>query len=73
MTSTHTRALGRAMLPALAALGLAALVSGCVAYPAYPSYGYYAPGYGYAPGGYVAIGGGWGWHGGDWRGGDWHH
>jgi hypothetical protein len=71
MTSTHTRALGRAMLPALAALGLAALVSGCVVYPAYPNYGYYAPGY--APGGYVAIGGGWGWHGDDWRGGDWHH
>ncbi|HUN39809.1 MAG TPA: hypothetical protein VMU81_05925 [Acetobacteraceae bacterium] len=70
----RTRAFCRAVLPMLAALGLAALVSGCVAYPAYPGYGYYGPGYGYgyAPGGYVAIGGGWGggWHGGGWG---WHH
>jgi hypothetical protein len=57
----------RRMLPALAAVGLAALSSGCVAYPAYPGYGYgYGPGYGYAPG-YVAFGGGWGWHGGGWH------
>lgn len=56
------------MLPAVAALGLAVLLGGCVVTPAYPGYGYYGPGYGYAPG-YVAFGGGWGWHG----GGDWHH
>jgi hypothetical protein len=73
----RTRAFVRAALPVLAAVGLAALVSGCVAYPAYPDYGYYGPGYGYgygyAPSGYVAFGGGWGWHGGgDWHGGDWH-
>ena len=79
MSSTRTRAFRRALLPALAALSLAVLVSGCVAYPAYPDYGYYAPGYGYGydPGPYVAIGGGWGWHGGDWHGGGWgggwHH
>jgi hypothetical protein len=52
----------------LVALGTAALLGGCVAYPAYPDYGYYGPGYGYAPA-YVAVGGGWGWHG----GGYWHH
>ena len=73
MRSTRTRVFGRAVLPALAALGLAALVSGCIAYPAYPSYGYSEPGYGYAPGGYVAVGGGWGWHGGDGHDGGWNH
>jgi hypothetical protein len=67
---------------ALPALALAALLGGCVAYPAYPGYGYYGGGYyggGYygAPyysGGVVAFGGGWGWHDhdGGWRGGDWH-
>jgi hypothetical protein len=67
MTRTHGRPIRRVALPALAALGLAALLGGCVAYPAYPGYGYgYAPGY--APA-YVAVGGGWGWgwHGGGWR------
>jgi hypothetical protein len=59
----------RTVLPTLAALGLAALLGGCVVAPAYPGYGYYGPGYGYSPA-YVAVGGGWGggWHG----GGDWH-
>jgi len=53
-----------------AALALAALLGGCVVYPAYPAYGYYNGGsYGvpYYPGGVVVSGGGWGWHGG------WHH
>jgi hypothetical protein len=74
-------------LLALPALALAALLGGCVAYPAYPGYGYYGGGYyggGYYGGGYygapyysggvVAFGGGWGWHDhdGGWRGGDWH-
>ena len=61
---------------ALAALALTGLLGGCVAYPAYPDYGYgygypaYGYGYGYAPA--VVVGGGWhggwggGWHGG-WR------
>jgi hypothetical protein len=57
---------------ALAALALTGLLGGCVAYPAYPAYGY---GYGYpgpyAGGTYVAVGGGW--HGGGWHGGGWHH
>ena len=57
----------RLLLP-LAALGLVGLLGGCIAYPAYPGYGY---GYGYgAPyygGGYVRVGGGgWG-HDGGWR------
>ena len=34
----------RGLLP-LAALALAALLGGCVAYPAYPGYGYYGGGY----------------------------
>lgn len=58
---------------ALAALGLAAALGGCVAYPGYPYYGYdpyYGGYYGGYPAGYVAIGGGWGWH--DWHGRDWH-
>jgi hypothetical protein len=60
-----------------AALVLAALLGGCVAYPAYPGYGYYNGYYGgyyaapYYAGPTVALGGGWGWHGGG--GGDWHH
>ena len=64
----HPRALlSRALLP-LAVLGLAATLGGCVAYPAYPAYGY---GYG-GPyyGGYYggAYGGGWrGWHDDGWR------
>jgi hypothetical protein len=52
---------------AFAALGLAAALGGCVAYPAYPGYGYgpyYGGGY---PAGYVAVGGGWGWHDHDWH------
>jgi hypothetical protein len=61
-------ALRRAALPAIAALGLAALLGGCVAYPAYPDYGAYSPGYAYPAGGYVAFGGGWGGHDRD----DWH-
>ena len=75
MTRTRTHAIRRGFMPALAALGLAALLGGCVVAPAYPGYGYgYGPGY--APG-YVAVGGGWGWHGGgegrggEGRGGDW--
>jgi hypothetical protein len=62
----------------LVALALAAVLGGCVAYPAYPEYGggYYGGGYYGAPvysGGVVAFGGGW--HGHGWRGhhrrGDW--
>lgn len=67
----------RWLLPALT-LGAAALLGGCVAYPADYGYNYgydYAPapyyGYGYAPGPYVAFGVGGDWDGG-WRGGhDW--
>jgi len=71
MTRTRTHAIRRGFMPALAALGLAALLGGCVVAPAYPDYGYgYGPGY-YAPG-YVAVGGGSGWHGGGWLGGEWH-
>jgi hypothetical protein len=54
----------------LAALGLAAALGGCVAYPAHPDYGYgygYGPYYGGYPAGYVAVGGDWGWHGHDWH------
>ena len=66
MTHSTARAIRRVVLPALAALGLTALLGGCVVAPAYPGYGY---GYGYAPG-YVAVGGGWGW---GWHGdGGWH-
>jgi hypothetical protein len=64
------------LLP-LAAIALAAMLGGCVAYPAYPAYG---AGYGYGQpyygGGYVALGGGWhdrgydGWHD---RDGGWRH
>lgn len=64
MPRFQPRRLARAALPALAALGLAAILSGCVAYPDYGygyQPGYYAPAYGYPSGGYVAIGGGWGW------------
>ncbi len=47
------------LLPVIA-LGAAALLGGCIAYPAYPTYGY---GYGapgpYYGGGAVVVGGGW--------------
>ncbi len=67
MTRTHACCIRRIVLPALAGLGLAAMLGGCVVAPAYPGYGYgYGPAYGYAPG-YVAFGGGWGWHGGGWH------
>jgi hypothetical protein len=63
----------RSLLP-FGVLALAALLGGCVAYPAYPSYGYSGGGYygGYygAPyysGGVVAFGGGWRDHDRDWR------
>lgn len=63
----------RTWLP-LAALGVAAVLGGCVVYPAYPGYGYgYAPPY---AGSYVAVGGGWhngGWHDGGWQDGGWRH
>ncbi|HTB45180.1 MAG TPA: hypothetical protein VK741_16270 [Acetobacteraceae bacterium] len=73
MTRLHARRIRRAVLPVVAAVGLTALLGGCVVAPAYPGYGYgYGPAYAYAPG-YVAVGGGWGWHGGGWGwGGGWH-
>ncbi len=59
----------------VAALAAAAGLGGCVAYPAYPGYGYApAPYYGYPAGGVAVVGDGWGWHGGGWGwhdGGDW--
>jgi len=59
----------RSILP-LAALGLAAILGGCVAYPAYPAYSAYpAYGYGYAApySGGVYYGGWGGYYGGGWR------
>jgi len=49
----------------LAVLLVASALGGCVAYPAYPAYGY---GYGgpYYGGAYVGFGGG-GWRGDGWR------
>ena len=58
----------RLFLPAIA-LGAAALLGGCIAYPAYPTYGYGYGGYGnggygygnpgpYYGGGAVVVGGG---------------
>ncbi len=44
------------LLLSLAALGLAAVLGGCVAYPASPGSGDRAP---YYSGGYVSVGGGW--------------
>lgn len=68
---THSHSVRHRIWLALAALGLAATLGGCVAYPAYPDYGYgYGPYYGGYPSGYVAVGGDWGWH--DWHGRDWH-
>jgi len=56
------------LLLSLAAVGMAAVLGGCVAYPAYPGYAPYpAYGYGYAypapyyGGAYVGWGGGGGW------------
>ena len=73
MTGARLSSIRTRILLPLAALGLAAALGGCVAYPAYPGYGYgyggpyYGGGY---PAGYVALGGGW--HGGGWgeHGGD---
>jgi hypothetical protein len=73
----------RRLLPLLV-IGLAAMLGGCVAYPAYPGYPAYGYGYGggyqggpyysgpYAGGGVVTFGsgGGGGWHRG-WHN-DWH-
>jgi hypothetical protein len=60
----------RTMLP-IAAIGLAAMLGGCVAYPAYPTYPAYSYGYGppapYYGGAYVGYGGGGGWHHRYWR------
>jgi hypothetical protein len=65
----------RSMLP-VAAIGLAALLGGCVAYPAYPTYGYNAPyyggGYPYYGGPYVGVGVGGGWREGGWHDRGWH-
>jgi hypothetical protein len=65
----------RSMLPRStlpwAALALAALLGGCVAYPAYPGYPVYGYGYGAAPvyyGGYYGGHYGYGYgYGGGWR------
>ncbi len=51
------------LLLSLAALGLAAVLGGCVADPAAPGYGDRAP---YTSGGYVSVGGGW-------QSDSWHH
>jgi hypothetical protein len=51
--------LPRLLLP-LVALGLAGLLGGCVAYPAYDGGYYGAPYYAGPP---VVVGGGWGYHG----------
>lgn len=57
----------RSMVPP-AALGLAAMLTGCVAYPAYPTYRGY-PAYGYAAPYYDGYYGGYhgGYYGGGWR------
>ncbi|MFO1024252.1 MAG: hypothetical protein U1E70_03625 [Acetobacteraceae bacterium] len=57
----------RILLPVALLLLAGATLGGCIAYPAYPAYGY-----GYPPGGaYVAVGNGWGggYHHHRWRGG----
>jgi hypothetical protein len=65
----------RSMLP-LAALGLAAMLGGCVAYPAYSGYPAYGYGYGTAVPAYYA-GGYYGYYGGAYYGGghpgEWHN
>lgn len=69
----HSHLMRHRLKLVLAALGLAAALGGCVAYPDYPAYGYgYGPYYGGYSGTYVGIGGGWGWHDHDWHGHDWH-
>lgn len=71
MIRTNPGLIRRVVPPVFAAFSLAALLGGCVAYPAYPDYAYYGPGYGYGYGyapGAVVVGGGWGWRG----GGGWH-
>lgn len=67
------RSHSRSLLP-LAAISLAAVLGGCVAYPASPAYpvygyqgGYSQPYYG---GAYVGLGGGW--HDHEWRERGWH-
>lgn len=76
MTRSHS--VRHRIVLALAAMGLAATLGGCVAYPAYPDYGYgygpyYGGYYGGYPAGYVDVGiGGWGWHDRGFRGRDWH-
>ncbi|MBN8930204.1 MAG: hypothetical protein BGO51_14200 [Rhodospirillales bacterium 69-11] len=57
----------RTWLVPLALLGMTGALAGCVAYPAYPTYGYaYGPRYAYTSGPYYygGYGGGWhhGWH-----------
>ena len=63
-------------LLSLAALIVAVALGGCVAYPAYPGYGYYGGGYYGGPyygGGAVVAYGGWGWRGRDgWRDRGWY-
>jgi hypothetical protein len=55
---------GAKLLLQAIALGAAAMLGGCVAYPAYPAYGYGYGGYGYGNpgpyygGGAVVVGGG---------------
>ena len=54
----------------LGAIAIAISLGGCVAYPAYPGYGYYGGGYYGGPyygGGVVAYGGGWHDHDRDWH------
>jgi hypothetical protein len=61
------RSCWRALLP-ITAIGLVALLGGCVVYPSYPTYPAYSYGYGpaappyYGGGAYVGLGGGGGWH-----------
>jgi hypothetical protein len=79
-TSAGRTSVTRSWLMPLGALALAGSLAGCVAYPAYPSYGYGGYGYDYGPsvayvGPPVVVGGGWGhggWGGGWHDGGGWH-
>lgn len=70
---THSHSVRNRVRPALAVLGLAIALGGCVAYPAYPDYGYGygyddGPYYGDYPAGYVTLGGDWGWRDHGWHG-----